>query len=172
MLSIFDDLFFQIQAVCATPLYESDSKALNKPEVQEGLKLWHAFKKFAELEENKRWDKHEVIMSKFAPLARLGKQIPKELLDEINSRVVLSNKEASLRADPEALWICYSNAEVDEINKEQTIMLEKKGKQKYTIWAKYVVSLLSFNLFVFFSLLRSTFFFPSGTRQSLLQAQV
>ena len=111
-------------------------------------------------------------MSKFAPLARLGKQIPKELLDEINSRVVLSNKEASLRADPEALWICYSNAEVDEINKEQTTVLEEKGKQKYKIWAKYVVSLLSFNLFVFFSLLRSTFFFPSGTRQSLLQAQV
>ena len=128
-----------------TPLYESDSKALNKPEVQEGLKLWHAFKKFAELEENKRWDKHEIIMSKFAPLARLGKQIPKELLDEINSRVVLSNKEASLRADPEALWICYSNAEVDEINKEQTAVLEEKGNQKYKIWAKYVVSSLPFN---------------------------
>jgi len=109
---------------------------LNKPDVQEGLRLWHSFKKFAELEENKRWDEKEVVMSNFAPLARLGKPIPKEILDELNSRVVLSNKEASLRADPGALWICYSNAEVDNINKEQTAVLENKGNLKYKIWAK------------------------------------
>jgi len=127
----------QIQAVCATTLYESDSIKLNKPDVQEGLlRLWHSFKKFAELEENKRWDEKEVVMSNFAPLARLGKPIPKEILDELNSRVVLSNKEASLRADPGALWICYSNAEVDNINKEQTAVLENKGNLKYKIWAK------------------------------------
>ena len=48
----------------------------------------------------------------------------------------LTNVEASRKAHRDALWICYSNEEVGEINKEQTNLLRTQGEQKYTIWAK------------------------------------
>lgn len=119
-----------------TALYESDPNKLKSAEIRLGLQIWRSFHVFAELIENQRWEKEEVVMAEFAPLARLGSVIPNRLLDKLNERVMLSNIEASRKAHRDALWLCYSNEEVSEINKEQTDLLRMQGQQKYTIWAK------------------------------------
>ena len=117
-------------------MYESNPNKLKSAEIRRGLEIWRSFNVFAELIENQRWEKEEVVMAELAPLARLGRVIPDHLLDKLNERVMLTNVEASRKAHRNALWICYSNEEVGEINKEQTNLLRTQGEQKYTIWAK------------------------------------
>ena len=157
VIIILRSFSFQIKPVSGTPLYnkciskymsqgdqfEDDNKSIKKKRsghttALAGMQLYRKFTVFAELEENKRWDKDDIIMKEFAPLARLGKPIPHHLIDALNAKVALSSNEAARKAHSGALWIAYTNNEVDAINKEQTDRLQSKDNPIRTIWARQV----------------------------------
>ena len=75
----------------------------------------------------------------------VSRKEPKQLLgarklggDALNAKVALSSNEAARKANSGALWIAYTNNEVDAINKEQTDRLQSKDNPIRSIWARQV----------------------------------
>ena len=112
----------------------SASKRLEIAET-EGRNLWLQFTSFAELTENHRWKEAGGLLSRIAPLARVGAEIPVADLDALNANIALSDAEVEGRNRPKALWIAPTNEKCGEINERETMKLVAAGAEHMTVYA-------------------------------------
>ena len=132
--------FYQLPPVGGDSLYSTDLKyAASKV----GRQLWEQFDVFGELLVNRRFKDPDGTLAKLAAKARVGdvcSHRDKELLDEVNKRVALSEDEAEILAHNDALWIAPKNEDCEKINQRKTQKLKQQGRQTCRIWARHVGS--------------------------------
>ena len=110
---LFTGDLWQLKAIGGHPIF---STAELKDSALEGRKIWHSINEYSELTENYRFKNDETTHLKdFLTGAREGK-IDKSLLLKINSRIVVSRKEAVRLAHPSANWIAHTKASVKNFN--------------------------------------------------------
>ncbi len=128
--------FYQLPPVSGSPLYSAiddhDAKAIDSA----GRVLWESMSTYLELRTNHRFENAKGPLAKLAPAARLGIQIPGDLLDDINRIcIAIDIDEAIADANLKALWIAPTNAECEGINIKLTARLVQSGAQRVRIFA-------------------------------------